>query len=308
MFTKTLLGAIWGGIAAFALFLTSPVLAQDDAMEPIVEVSEKATEVVENAVATEEQAQTDESRERIIQEAVSALQETRKALAALDEERPDDALASLALATGQLELVVARDPELALAPTGVAVTTHDIYGSADAIEAAIEEAEDLLSDGMVQAARRLLDGIASETVVSVTSIPLATYPEAIKAVVPLIDDGKLADARHGLQSVLNTLVRTDHVIPLPIVRAQALLKQAELLTEQEDWNAEESEELTRLLSAARDQLEMADRLGYGTKESYDDLYTAIEEVEVKTRDGEARPGLFSSVEESVARLWTSIAG
>ena len=308
MTTKTLLRAIWSGVAAFALFCGSPVLAQDDEVEPIVEVSEEATDVVENAVATEEQAQTDESRERIVQEAVSALEETRKALAALDEERPEDALASLALATGQLELVVARDPELALAPTSVAVTTHDIYGSAEAIEAAIEDAEDLLSDGMVQAARRLLEGIASETVVSVTSIPLATYPDAIKAIVPLIDDGELADARHGLQTVLNTLVRTDHVIPLPIVRAQALLKQAELLTEQEDRGAEDSEELMRMLSAARDQLEMADLLGYGTKESYEDLYADIEEVEVKTRDGETGPGLFSSVEESVARLWTSIAG
>ncbi len=306
MTTKTLLRAIWAGVAAFALFVTSPVLAQENAMDPAKEVSEDAVEAVESAVISEEHAQTDESRDRIIQEAVSALQETRKALTALDEERTEDALASLALATGQLELIVAREPELALAPTSVAVTTHDIYGTPEAIEAAIEEAEDLLRDGMVQAARRLLDGIASETIVSVTNIPLATYPDAIKTIAPLIDDGKLEEARYGLQSVLNTLVQTDHVIPLPVVRAQAMLTQAESLTEKEDRSAEESEELAQLLSDARSQLEMADLLGYGASDNYADLYAHIEEIEMKTREGKAGTGYFSGVRESVARLWTAI--
>ncbi|MGS8570856.1 YfdX family protein, partial [Salmonella enterica subsp. enterica serovar Braenderup] len=60
-----------------------------------------------------------------------------------------------------------------------------------------------------------------------TNIPLASYPAAVKAVVPLIDQGKIEEAKAALQSALNTLVEERSVLPLPVLRAKLLLKRAE---------------------------------------------------------------------------------
>jgi hypothetical protein len=47
----------------------------------------------------------------------------------------------------------------------------------------------------VQKARVLIRDLASEIIISVVSIPLQTYPDAIKAVAPLIDRGKIRPAQ-----------------------------------------------------------------------------------------------------------------
>ena len=75
----------------------------------------------------------------------------------------------------------------------------------------------------MQKARLLVANLASEIVFQTTNVPLATYPNAIKAITPLIDESKLVEAKSGLQAALNTLVvRTEMVIPLPKLRAEQL--------------------------------------------------------------------------------------
>ena len=56
-------------------------------------------------------------------------------------------------------------------------------------------------------------------------------PPAIKPITPLIDAGKIDEARTQLQAALATLVITTDVIALPKLRAQSLLKEAQTLTE-----------------------------------------------------------------------------
>lgn len=295
-----MLAALW---ASFVLSL-SPVNAQEETNS---EGMAAATEAVESDVQDEAQALTSDRRERILQEAIDALSGTKDALKALEEERIDDALDALATTTGRLELIIARDPELMLAPTDVAVVERDILGSQDAIRRAIQRAEEAIEDGQVQEARRILDGLGSEIVLSVTSLPLATYPDAIKAIAPLIDDGKIEEAKQGLQAALNTLVVTDHVLPLPVLRAGALLDRAEELAEQEDRSDEENEELANSLSAARNQLEMAELLGYGETTDYEELYAQIDRIEERTEGGRSGTGFFTNIRRSMSDLWDSIA-
>jgi hypothetical protein len=80
--------------------------------------------------------------------------------------------------------------------------------------------------------------MASETVVSVSNIPLATYPAAIKDAAKLIDENKTNEAKSALQTALNTQVVTETIIPLPVVLAQASLKEAETLAEKVDGVAQ----------------------------------------------------------------------
>ena len=73
-----------------------------------------------------------EKRAKLIAEAQSAFDETRSAIAALDKQA---ALASLKRATGKLDLIVARDRTLALAPVALVTTIHDLYATADSVKA-----------------------------------------------------------------------------------------------------------------------------------------------------------------------------
>lgn len=72
----------------------------------------------------------------------------------------------------------------------------------DSIKKAVKEAEDYLEEGKVQDARTLISGLMSQIDIRVTSISLATYPAAIKAVTPLIDQGKIDEAKAALEGEL----------------------------------------------------------------------------------------------------------
>ena len=76
-----------------------------------------------------------------------------------------------------------------------------------------------MSQGRIQDARHVLKSVASETVVTVANIPLATYPTAIKAAVSSIDANKIDDAKAILQTAHNTQVFTETTIPLPVVNS-----------------------------------------------------------------------------------------
>ncbi|HEN4914867.1 TPA: heat resistance protein YfdX2, partial [Klebsiella pneumoniae] len=159
---------------------------------------------VQPEVQKEMDSQAADKRKQVLDEAVSALALTKSALAALDGKDAARALATLAEVTGKLELIVAREPTLALAPVDVRTIVHDLFANTETIEAMTDEALDALKHGEVQQARHVLALLASEIVITVTNIPLASYPAAVKAVVPLIDQGKIEEAKAALQAALST--------------------------------------------------------------------------------------------------------
>jgi hypothetical protein len=188
----------------------------------------------------------------------------------------------------------------------VHVVTHDVIGTLDEIEAMREQAEDLLEDGEVQRARGIIAGLASEMIIGVTNIPLASYPEAIKAVSPLIDEGKIEEAKVALQAALNTLVVTEHVIPSPILRAEQMLMKAEPLAEKKNRSQDEKQELEELLENARYHIELAKALGYGDKNVYEEFFDQIKEIEEKTADKKAGKGYFDGIRQSLSKFRKSI--
>ncbi len=246
-------------------------------------------------------------RARVMEEAIAALRETRNAIAALERKDAKAALAAIEKAIGKLEVILARDPRLALAPVDVASYTLDIYGDAQGVRKAVDTAVRMLREGRVQDARALVSGLASEIVIEVANIPLATYPDALKAVVPLIEAENHEAASRALTAALNTLVITRHVIPLPVVRAEHLLELAEKLAEKKQRDQRENAKLKDLLEAARMELELAQALGYGKKEDFDFFYAQLDEISGKTRDGGHGSGFFDrlrkALEEFRARMF-----
>lgn len=251
------------------------------------------------------QSQTEDKRKALMADATSAIQETQSALKQLDDNKPQDALAALERATGKLDVILARDPQLELAPAGVSVVTYDVEGGVEAVKKVRKQAEDLIDAGQLQEARHLLKGLASETVVSVTNLPLATYPEAIKSAVKLIDQKKFDAAKRVLQAALNTQVVTDTIIPLPVVRAQEYLKTAENLAEKKDRTKDDNDHLKAALDQANGQIQFAQVLGYGTKKDFDSLNSQLAEIRDKTADNKSGTGFFAKIKASITDLLKS---
>ncbi len=145
--------------------------------QPLFSAETDISKESNSKVEQETHSKTVEKRKQIVAEAVTALDETKNALKALDEGKNEEALSSLEKATGKLEIVLTRDPELALAPIDVTAYTQNLYASLDTINKAKKQALRYLEDGRLQEARRLIDDLASETVIRVENIPLATRAE-----------------------------------------------------------------------------------------------------------------------------------
>lgn len=234
---------------------------------------------------------------KLLQEAMAALQETQTALTAIDQKKPDDAIAALERATGKLEILLARSPDLALAPVDQHVVTHNILADVNQVKALRERAEEALEDGRIQEARHLIDGLASETVISVSSLPLATYPDAIKEAAALLAKNKPQDAKEVLLTALSTIVVRDTIIPLPMTRAQAALNEAKQLAAKQSRSAADNNRIKSLIGTARQQLELTRALGYATKRDLDELSDTLNEIERETGEKRSARQIFDRIEQ-----------
>ena len=241
-------------------------------------------------------------RRTLIGEAVEALQETRNALGLLAAGNADQAREALARATGKLEIALAADPQLALAPVEVRSIVHDVVIAPVEVEAIVGTAEEALDQGRLQDARRLISGLASEHVVSVTNIPLATYPLALKQAATLVQAGRTGEAVATLETAIATLVVETTIIPLPLLRAETLLDEARPVAEKPQRSAAENDRLRRLLAAARRQIELARVLGYATREDVDALIEELTTIDRRTEGQGAGSGLFDRIKAVFARL------
>ena len=284
------------------MLAASPVFSDQSVLPAKPQTQSPASQSVQPAVDSKTGEVAAEKRQKLAADAFTALDETNHALKLLEEKKNDEALSALAAVTGKLELIVARDPKLALAPVNVQVITHDLLTNTDTVKAVIKEARDDLDNGEIQKARPLIDAMASEMVISTRNIPLATYPAAIKAVTPLIDAGKIDEAKTALQATLNTLVVTNEVIPLPPLRTDAMLKQAEKLAAKKDRTEKDNDSLSELLAAARDQLKLGEALGYGNKDAYKPMYEQIEKIEKQSAGGKSGTGWFDKIKQQVSGL------
>jgi len=238
---------------------------------------------------------TTDKRKEIVEEAVLSLRETQDALKHLDSGKNKEALAALERATGKLEIVLARDPKVALVPVDVKASTNDVYGSLDAIKKARQEAEKLLKEGRLQEARRILQNFGSETVISTANLPVATYPAALKKAAKLIDENKTSEAKEVLQTALNTLVVNDLIVPLPVLRAQVSLEKADDIAKMKTRSADKNKQLTDLINTADQEIKVAEALGYGKKEDFDSFHKQIDAIRQKTANGKSGIGFFEQI-------------
>jgi YfdX protein len=220
-----------------------------------------------------------EKNQLVINEARDSVLGTQKALIALEKNNTKEALSILQDVSKKLDTVLAKNPDLALVPADIEADVIDFEGDAATIKKELKQADDLLDGGKPQGARQILAKLASEMRITTFNVPLGTFPSAIKNAIALIDAGKTNEAALALDEVLNTLVEVTEIIPLPILRAEALLTEASVLEHKEDMSKEKSRaEVLKYADAAKEKLKIGELLGYGGKDDYQLLYTAIDEI------------------------------
>lgn len=294
--------AHFAAMLIMGLMLSSQGFAAESALPKKSEPQSQASKSVQAEVNKNTADTAAEKRKELIADAHTAIVETEKALQALEDKKTKEALEALAIATGKLELVLARNPKLELAPVNTEVVMFDLLTNRDTVKAVLKKAKSYLRDNEIQKARPLIANLASEIQYRTTNIPLLTYPAAIKAITPLIDAGKIDEAKAELQATLNTLVITTEIVPLPKVRAEEMLKEAQSLAEKKNRSKEESDKFARNIQGARDQLEMAELLGYGNKKDYKPMYEQLDEIANKTANGNSGANWFDKIKKQLSNL------
>jgi hypothetical protein len=301
-------------LALTSMLALPPAFAQETPQPPTAQTNEAVSEGVQEEAKT----QIDERRQKLLDDATRALEETKAALMALDEDDTEAALEALAVATGKLQSVVARDPGLALAPGETQMLQRDLLGDVESIEAAREVIEDLVKDGRLQEARPLMREFASEIVIETTNLPLATYPDALLRATAQIDAGEVETAKQTLATALGTLVITEEVIALPVLRAQLLIDAAEAALAEMEANTEEAGSTEAenavdgaeaepispgaYVEAARTQLKVAEALGYGEEGDFEEIHDNFDELDEKIDLADDTGGIFDRIGDSFIRL------
>jgi hypothetical protein len=260
-------------------FATHVFAAQDKTATSITAKPALVAPKIDNKMALTKHKLSVETQKQIVYEAKDAVLEVQKALVELDKKDAKAALAAIKVASDNLNIVLKNNPKMSAIPIDIHVNITDFEGDNNKISKAIADANKLLSNGQLQAARQIFAVLASEMRTTTISLPFSVLPSAVKEAEKLVNAGKMNDAATVLSDALNMLVETVDVMPLPILRAEGSLTQASIVEHTQDLSKEKIREtVLGLTDNAKTQLKQAELLGYGGKEDYQVLYKAIDEI------------------------------
>jgi hypothetical protein len=229
------------------------------------------------------------------QDAIAAVGLTGVAIKSIAANKKDEALASIERATGKINILLARNPASALIPVSVDVVVIDSAPTdPKVIDQIVERATDATKHRDLPVARILLASVVSELRIRTTSLPLATYPAALRQATQLLDQGKNQDAGNVLLTAVNTLVMVDHVIPLPLLLAQAAIDAANSQRQNKDI-------ALTLLKTAKNEANQSRLLGYLSSDAeYKGLDDEISSLQSAIRGKSDTGSLFSHLRDRIS--------
>ncbi len=269
--------------------------------------AETSAEVSSQAVKSAK-AEARDKRVEVIKEAVDALYLTHQVLADLDKKNSEKAVKDLEKAIGKLEVVLADKKAPAMLPIDSSVVAVEYLGDLKSIRENLALVRKYLKDGEIQEARRVLDKLRSEIDVVTVSLPLISYPQALKLAARYLHEEKVDEARDILEMAINTLVRDEIIIPVPLLKAEALVEEARKVAKKD------KEQALKHLDAARNELKLAEALGYAsssdtTYKMLDDAVSSVEkEIKGKNRAEKLFAGLKEKLKEFKAKAIKTFSG
>lgn len=232
------------------------------------------------------------SQAQIVKEAIKSLEFAAKAEIALNKNDKKQALANIEKALGKLEVILSSKNAPKELPINSHISMEEFLGSVKDIKKVVNHVKTLLNKNRVQEARTLLNTLKSEIDIDVVSLPLTTYPNALKLAAKYISNNKINKAKEVLDIALNTFNKTTTIIPLPLVKATNLINISAELSKKG-----KKEDALKYLQAAEEELNRSEALGYVSHSSttYKALHQAIEKVRKEIKGKNKAEKLFDAL-------------
>jgi len=248
----------------------------------------KTENVKHNAVT---KAEYKAQNTKMIKEAIMALKYTQDAYIYLNGKKTDKAKDSLKKAIGELTVVLNTPNAPYLLPVDINVEAFEYVGTIKNIAKQITAAKVAIAKHNLPLARNILNTLKSEIDLKAVNIPLATYPDAIKLAIKYLNEGKVKEAKDVIAMTLNTLVTTDTIIPIPLVKANDLVLAASKIAKKD------KKQTLKYLDEAKKQIKLAELLGYTSKSdtTYKMLKDAIDNIESKINHHKNTDSLFADL-------------
>jgi len=232
------------------------------------------------------------NQKKLIKEAITSLQYTHEALVALDKKDKVTAEKKIEKALGKLEVILAAKDAPKFLPIDSSVTMVEYVGTKEDVKRSVDAVKDLLSDNKIQLARTLLNSLQSEIDIKITSLPLVTYPDALRLAAKYLHENQINKAKSVLEVALSTFDTTVTVIPVPLLKATDLINVSASLSKNG-----KKEDALKYLQAAEDELDVAEALGYVSHSdtTYKALHKAIKDVRKEIKGKNKAEKLFDEL-------------
>jgi hypothetical protein len=246
-------------------------------------------------IESQRQQDQKEAEQSLDQDAIAAVQQTDQAVKDIAASKKDAALSDIEKATGKINILLARNSASALIPVSAEVAVIDTSPlELKTIDQIAQQATSAVKSKDFPSARVLLGTLVSEIRIRTSFLPLATYPAALSESARLLDQNKNQDAGNILLAALNTLVIVDHVVPLPLVLAQAAIAAA-------DSQRQNKDVALALLQTARNELNRSRALGYMSDDpDYRALDKQISDLQSAIKGKGELSTMFSQLRDKIA--------
>ena len=232
---------------------------------------------------------------KLVQEAINSLKETHAAFVALEKKDEETATKKLESALGKLEVILASKKVPELLPIDSIVKVNEYLGTSKDIEKTLAAVPTLLVKNKVQEARALILPLQSEIDITTVSLPLGSYPDALKLAAKYVHSHEVDKAKEVLAIALSTFTSVTEVVPIPLLKATDLIAASSAVAKEDKQRA------LVYLDAASESLKVAHDLGYVSKSTttYKGMQEQIEAIQKEIKGLNKAEKLFETLKASL---------
>ncbi len=232
---------------------------------------------------------------KLVTEAINSLKDAHEALVALEKKDEDLATKKLESALGKLEVILASNKVPELLPIDSLIRVNEYIGTSKEIDLTLNTVQGLLKENKVQEARALMLPLQSEIDITTVSLPLASYPDALKLAAKYVHSHEVDKAKEVLAIALSTFTSVTQIVPIPLIKATDLIAASATVAKEDKTRA------LAYLDAASESLKVAEKLGYVSKSTttYKMLQDQIEAVQKEIKGPNKAEKLFETLKTSL---------
>ncbi|MBA1419586.1 MAG: YfdX family protein [Epsilonproteobacteria bacterium] len=232
---------------------------------------------------------------KLVQEALNSLKDTHDAFVALEKKDEETATKKLESALGKLEVILASKKVPELLPIDSTIRISEYVGTSKDIETTLNTVRVLLNKNKVQEARALMLPLESEIDITTVSLPLGSYPDALKLAAKYVHSHEVQKAKEVLAIALSTFTSVTEVVPIPLLKATDLIAASSAVAKEDKQRA------LAYLDAASESLKVAHDLGYVSKSTttYKAMQEQIEAIQKEIRGPNKAEKLFETLKASL---------